>query len=249
MSLKVVVIDDHEVIRSTLIKELASVQGFNLVGEAGGVVAGLKLIKEQSPDLVLLDVEMGDGTGFDLLSILPTPRPAIIFVTSHDDYAIQAFKFSAIDYVLKPIDTDDLHQALDKAKANLNPSSLHIDTLLQNREQSHQHLVLADQKNTYLVDTDTIVRCEGQANYTSFYLADERTLVISKPLKYYADMLKNQGFFRSHQSHLINMAFFDRYDRTDGGMVHLRNKDIVPISTRRREELQKALLNFGQAKR
>ena len=240
-----VIVDDNASMRETL-STLLGIYALEIVllAEANGVKDGIDKIKEYKPDLVFLDVEMEDGTGFDLLSRYGKIDFRFIFVTGHDSYAIRAFKFSAIDYILKPIDPDDLTRALDKA-ANTPAleNDLKVKTFISNKKASNEEkkIVLNDAQNTYLIGVKEIVRCEADVNYTCFYLADGRQIVVSKTLKSFDEMLCDHGFFRSHQSHLINLDFFDRFDKSEGGVIYLKNGDAIPISTRKRENLMTVL--------
>lgn len=242
--MRAVIIDDHQEIRSTIRSIIEGSEYPILIeGEAGSVVEGLKLIKSVEPDLIFLDVEMPDGTGFDLLSLLDHENFKVIFVTSHDEFAIKAFRFSAIDYVLKPIDSEELVEAIDKAQKLHSPAT-HISTLLNNQKRQENKLVLSDQKTTYLVETSEVIRCEADGNYTSFYLTENRRIIVSKTIKNYENLLIDHGFFRTHQSHLINLAFFDRYDRTEGGIIYMKNGDPIPLAIRKKESLMTTLNSF-----
>lgn len=243
--MKTMVIDDHKEMRSNLCGMLQAFDNIRIVGEASGVQEGLQRITALKPELIFLDVEMGDGTGFDLLSQLENKSMKVIFVTGHDTYAIKAFKFSAIDYLLKPVDPDDLEQAIEKAFTSaFGGSSEHIETLLHNRE-TLKRLVLSDAQSTYLIDLKEIVRIASDVNYSKFYLQDGREIVMAKTLKTYHEMLGNSGFFRSHQSHLVNLAHFERLDKADGGTIRMRTGDSVPVSSRKRDELMLALEAFA----
>lgn len=242
--LKAVLIDDHSDIRIALRKCLSTFDNVKICGEAGSVVEGLKLIRSTRPSLVFLDVEMGDGTGFDLLSLLEEKQFHLIFVTSHDEFALKAFKFSAIDYLLKPVQCEEVVQAVDRVFEQHNPT-LRMEALLDQHLQkgTPQKIILSDQQNTYLVEVKTIIRCEGMANYTTFFLDDGKQIMVSKPLKFYENALHDHGFLRTHQSHLLNIHFFDRYDRSSG-LIYLKNGDTVPIATRKKDALNELLATF-----
>ena len=189
---------------------------------------------------------MKDGTGFDLLKLCPKINFKVIFITGHDAYAIKAFRFSAIDYLLKPIDIDDLLTALEKAQSELNEknhNALSVDALLQNRqlEQASQKLVLADAENIYLLDRSEIIRCQSEGNYTRFYLTEERTMLIAKTLKNYVEMLEGGTFFRPHRSHLINLLHFEKYEKKDGGTIFMKDGSFLPVAVGRKDFLLEAL--------
>jgi two-component system, LytTR family, response regulator len=247
--MRIILIDDDSVVRENL-KTLLSIYspGSTIIAEADGVKTGLACIKEYKPDLVLLDVEMKDGTGFDLLSFYGPLDFKVIFVTGHDEYAIKAFKFSAIDYVLKPVDPDDLVSALQKAHQpeDENEQNLRVANLVQNKKAtfSEQKIILKDSETVYLIAVKDIIRCESETNYTRFYLVDDRVLMVSKTLKEYDTLFDDQSFFRAHQSHLINLRHFDRYEKKDGGMVFMKDGSTLPVAVRKKESLMVALENF-----
>lgn len=244
-----VIIDDDSAARDTL-KTLISIYAptITIIGEANGVKTGIELIKNTNPALVLLDVEMQDGNGFDLLSIIGNSTFKVIFVTGHDAFAIKAFKYSAIDYVLKPLDPDDLVKALEKATKNSSvpEEQLKIKTLAHNAsaKSENRKIVLRDATSIYLVTINDIIRCEAEANYTTFYINDGRKLIVSKTLKEYDTLFNEHHFFRIHQSHLINLNFFDRFDKANGGVVVMKDGNILPVAVRKKEQLIHSLNNL-----
>jgi len=218
----------------------------SIVAEAASVEEGYKSITHFSPDIVFLDVEIIGGTAFDLLSKFSSPGFRIIFVTAHNEYAIQAFKFSASDYLLKPVDPRELDVAVGRVKESINKDTdaLSIKVLMNNLRESHsgtRRILLKDHESIHLVELNEIVRCEAEGNYTRFFLADGRVLLISKTLKEF-DLLFAQGlFFRAHQSHLVNLKFFRRYDKAEGGTITLKDGSALPVATRKRELLMEVL--------
>jgi two-component system, LytTR family, response regulator len=246
--MRAVVIDDESNLRQTT-KALLSVYcpEVEVLGEADGVATGMALIKSQKPDLVFLDVEMADGTGFDIMHAFPQRDFAVIFITAHDDYAVRAFKFSAIDYILKPIDPDDLERAVKKAikKLDSGVSGLHLKALESNlKVPKLKRIVLRDAEKVYLVDISEIIRCESDDNYTNFYLTEGRKILVSNTLKEYETLFVNHDFFRCHQSHLINLHFFDHFDKREGGSICLKDGSVLPVSVRKREQLMKVLESY-----
>ncbi len=244
--MRIVLVDDDSVIRENL-KTMLTIYSphSKVIAEADGVKAGLGCIKEHKPDLVLLDVEMKDGTGFDLLAFYGQLDFKVIFVTGHDAYAIRAFKISAIDYVLKPVDPHDLVVALKKAEGavNRNEQQIRIANLVQNNREdiANQKIILKDLETVYLVAVKDIVRCESETNYTRFCLIDGRKVLVSKTMKEYDTLFEGQNFFRAHQSHLINLLHFDRYEKKDGGTVFMKDGSTLPVAVRKKEALMSAL--------
>ena len=237
--ISIAVIDDEPKARETIINILA-LGNFEtkLVGEADSVQSAFELISLQSPDVVLLDINLPDGNGFDLLKKFEKINFKIIFITAHEEYAIQAFKFSAVDYILKPIRAAELFAAIEKASESFNKKETvqKISALLSNLEKLKK-IVLKTAESIHIINVSQIIRCEADVNYTKFYLENGEKLLVSKPLKEYDELLGRNGFFRTHQSHLVNLDHILRYDKTDGGYLILDDKSMVPVSTRKKEEL------------
>lgn len=243
--MRAVIVDDEPSLREST-KTLLSIYcpEVTVVGEADGVKAAVELIQSSKPDLVFLDIEMRDGLGFDVLHVFPDRAFAVIFVTGHNEYAVKAFKISAIDYLLKPIDPEELERAVTKAQTSMHRSvsGVQIQTLqhqLNNRELTK--IVLKDSEKVYLIDIAEIVRCESSDNYTRFFLTDKRSILVSTTLKEYEKLLDSQSFFRTHQSHLVNLRHMDHYDKREGGTLVMKDQSRLPVSVRKKEQLLKAL--------
>ncbi|MCF6132597.1 LytR/AlgR family response regulator transcription factor [Flavobacterium wongokense] len=240
--LRAVVIDDIDSIRTKNIDIIKSnCPNIAIIGQADSVESGITLIRQIVPDIVFLDVEMPDGTGFDLLQKLKPINFKVIFITGYEDFAIRAFRFSAIDYLLKPLDADDLVEAVNKAEEALSKDvmELKLNTLFSNleRPKNLQKLVLKTAEKIYSVNIQDIVNCESDKNYTTFYFINAPKLVVSTTLKEYETLLKPFQFFRAHQSHLINMLYFDHFIKTDGGnTIVMKNKNKIPLAIRKKEE-------------
>ncbi|TLX74726.1 response regulator transcription factor [Labilibacter sediminis] len=239
--MKTLIIDDEknarEAIKSILKYEYNDIQ---IVGEANGVYSGLEAIKRHKPDLVFLDINMEDGNGFDLLNRLEHIDFSIIFLTAYDEYAVKAFRYSAVDYLLKPIDTDDLDDAIDKVKQQLGHATTNLSKLLENLippNEKEKKLVLKTSDSIYLVDKNDVIRCEASSNYTQFYFSNRQPILVSKPLKEYDSQLCELGFFRSHQSHLINIKHISHIEKRDGCSIILSDNSQVPVSTRKKNAL------------
>jgi len=245
--LRAIVIDDIESVRKDNIAVIEThCSNISIIGQADSVVSGIDLINQLSPDLVFLDIEMPDGNGFDLLKKLKVINFKVIFVTGYEDFAIKAFRFSAIDYLLKPLNPKDLKEAVQKAEEAINKEV--FDVKLQNlfanleRPKYLQKLILKTADRIYSVNIQDIVNCESDKNYTTFYFINAPRLVVSTNLKEYEMLLTPYNFFRSHQSHLINMAYFDHFIRTDGGnTIIMKNKTAIPLSVRKKEEFLELL--------
>lgn len=244
--LRTVVVDDEVMARETIIDMLNLFCGdVEVIGEASGVNTGYEIINHHKPDLVLLDIKMGDGTGFDLLNKFETINFHVIFITAFEEYAIQAFKFSALDYLLKPIDPEELTAAIQKAKTLISQNNLElrINTLFDNlrniNQDKRKKLVLKTTGNVHVVDLANVIRCQSDKNYTHFFTSDGEHIVVSKTLKEFDELLSEFDFFRVHQSHLINLDYIKRYDKSDGGFLVMKDDTRVPVSFRKKDELMK----------
>ncbi|MCD4696366.1 MAG: LytTR family DNA-binding domain-containing protein [Bacteroidales bacterium] len=245
--MKIIIIDDEARTRKSIADLLKfSPQNVTLVAEAENVATGITAITTHKPDLVLLDINMPDGTGFDLLKKLNDINFKIIFITAYEEYAVQAFEFSAIDYILKPVDPQKLFDAINKAHHRVEQEniSLKLNALFANLENSaseNKKLVLKTAENIYIVNTNDIVRCESDAGYTQFYLLGGKKILVSKNLKEYEDMLDGYGFYRIHQSHLINLKYIDHYSKIEGGDVVMKDNSYLPVARRKKDSFLKLL--------
>lgn len=249
--IKALVVDDEPRSRESLTNILKNVfQEVELLGEAGSVGEAYKQIEKLQPNLVFLDIKMGDGTGFDLLRKYQKVPFQVIFITAFDEYAIEAIKFSAFDYLLKPINTVELRQTLEKLKDTLGlqqDMQLKIQAFLNNLDSiniSQKKIVLKTSDSIHLVNLGDIIRCEAYANYTWIYICDQPRILISKPLKHFDRMFDEYGFFRVHQSHLVNLNYFSRIDKVDGGILVLNDNTSIPIAVRKRNALYQLLENL-----
>jgi two-component system LytT family response regulator len=237
--ISVVIVDDEPKARETIANLLAlSPVKVNLIGDAEDIASAFETINRLAPQLVLLDINLPDGTGFDLLKRFEKINFQVVFITAHEEYAIQAFKCSALDYVLKPINSADLFQAIEKANDRLSNDEMagKLNALLSNLDKLRK-IVLKTAESIHIINVDTIIRCEADVNYTTFFLVNGKRLLVSKPLKDYDELLGPAGFFRTHQSHLINLDHMLRYDKNDGGYIVMDDNSPVPVSTRRKEAL------------
>lgn len=238
--IRTLIIDDEENNRLRLRKMIADYfPQIDVVGEADGVGTGLSAISNLNPEVVLLDIKMADGDAFDLLERIKTISFKIIFVTAYEEYALKAIKFSALDYLLKPVSVDDLRTALLKAENQiLDELKLQLSTLQHNRIASNNKtLALRTSDKIYLLEVNNIIRCEADRSYTYFFVNEQKKHIVSQPMKEFEDLLTEYGFIRIHKSHLINSAFIESFDKTDGGFVILKDKTEIPVSRRKKNEL------------
>lgn len=207
---------------------------------AQSVVEAAKLLRNNIPDILFLDIILGDGTGFDILEIFPDLPSKIIFVTASDEYAIRAFQFAAIDYVLKPYSKETLEKAITRAKYQLHPGRERMTILKETLAApgiKPDKISLHTLDKIIIVNLDDIVRCEADNNNTIFYLNTGNKIFVTKTLKYFADLLQPYQFLRVHQSHLVNLDYISAFIKTDGGYLLLNNKETVPVSVRKKAEV------------
>jgi len=248
--MKVLVVDNETNIREGVVEMIhAFCDDVTEIHEANGVKTGLDKIAEVIPDIVLLDVELDDGTGMDLLSKLPEINFHLIFITAHNKYAIDAFKFSAIDFLLKPIDVDELINAFIKVKQQ--HKNKHLSNQLQVMQNSlnkitslDKKIVLKDSNSIYFINVSDIIRCESSGQYTEFYIEDSKRIVISKSLKEYESLLEPYGFIRPHHSHLININKILRFDKVNGGSLIMETLEEIPVSHRKKAQILQFLDNL-----
>ena len=240
--MKILLIDNEIEIRHIVRDMVIAVgNGQYSISEADGVATGMAAIHSFQPDIVLLDVEMNDGTGFDLMKQIPDPSFQLIFTTAHNQYAIQAFKFSAIDYLLKPIDPIELSNSLQKAKDNINSQTIQKQLAvlmhqLGNKNETDRQIVIKDIDKTYFIKMADILYCEAEGSYTKFYLSNAEPIFVSRNLRYYEELLAPAGFFRTHHSCLVNPSKIKVYDRkTDCGTLILEGGHTVPVSQRKKD--------------
>ena len=220
-----------------------------VVGEAENVYEGLKVIQQQKPDVVFLDIQMPDGSGFKLLEKIGNVEFDVIFTTAYDQFAIKAIRFSALDYLLKPIFPDDLVNAVNKAEKNkkIQKSNDNIRVLLDNINLSQAEspkIILSTSEKINVVKIDEIVRCASDNYYTMFYFTNGKRLLVSKTLKEQEELLSEYNFIRPHKSHLINVKYINSYLKSEGGMILMEDGTKIPVSRRKKEYIMEILSNL-----
>ena len=248
--MKILLVDNEKTVRETLATMVQNwSNGMHQIEEAAGVKEGVSTINQLKPDIVLLDVEMDDGTGFDLLQQIPQPGFQLIFTTAHNEYAIQAFRYSAIDYLLKPVDPAELRQALERAMIQISQQTMQqqLSILLQQlggRTDTEKQIVLKDVDKTYFIKIRDILFCEAEGSYTKFYLSNAEPVFVSRNLRSYEEILAPAGFIRTNHSCLVNPAKIKIYDRkTDSGTLILEGGHSVPVSQRKKDFVVQFLEN------
>ncbi len=246
LNIRSIIVEDEAQNRENLVRLIAAYcPQVEVVAQCASAAEARQAIVERHPDMVFLDIEMPGGNGFSLLESLSDIRFEVIFVTAYDNYGIKAIKFSALDYILKPIDPVDLKAAVEKASQKIaqKEENLRMQNLLQNtrREPSGKMIALALTERIEFVQVSSIIRCESDSNYTTFYLKDGERLIVSRTLKEFDELLTPYGFLRVHQSHLVNLDEIKSYVKSDGGYIRMKDGAMVSISRQRREMVLKTL--------
>lgn len=240
--IKTLIIEDEPQARDGLKKILSLIApDIEVIGETASIKESLLFLKNNTIDLAFLDIELDDGHSFDLLKKLKKINFKVIFTTAFNDYAIKAFKFNALDYLLKPIDPSELQAAIQKATKEIK-QDLHFDSLLRlSKTKEEQKITLKTSDNTYVVEVANIIRLEAEGAYTKF-ITTSNNILISKNLRYYEDLLSSYKFIRTHQSHLVNYRHILSIAKQQE--VYLSKDERVPISTRRKKEVFEAIGRF-----
>jgi len=238
--LRTLIIDDEEHVRLTLIKFLGRYcPQVKVIGQAGGVGEAYEMINRYHPDLVLLDIKMDDGTGFDLLKKFETPDFKVIFITAHDQFAVQAFKVSAIDFILKPVDPEQLADAVAKVQQivqqDLRIKLDALETNLHADQNQKKKIVVKTMDKIYLLEAGCITHLESDTSYSKIFTTDQGEIMTSRLLKDYEDILAGIGFLRIHRSFLINLMHIKRFEKGDGGFVVLSEGYKIPVASRKRD--------------
>lgn len=240
--MKIIIVDDELSSRLNTRKMLEAY--FPLVvicAEADKVENAFDLIQFYMPDLVLLDIDLPDGNAFDLLRKFDSISFNIIFITAFEKYALQAIKFSALDYLLKPFAAGEFIEAIQKAQTKLSLSEINIrfNALMQNfQSQNHPpKIVLRTAESIHVIPTAEIMRLQADGAYTTFYALNRKPITVSKNLKEYESTLEVNGFVRTHQSHLVNSRYIACFHKTNGGYLTLTDDTTVPVSVRFKEKL------------
>ena len=239
--LKTIIIDDEP----NAVDFIYSIIGeycpeLEVIGTAHDVPEGVEKIQELNPDLVFLDVEMPNGTGFDLLTHFPEKSFDVVFITAFNHYAIKAIKFSAVDYILKPINISEFIEAVKKVILKRSDVSSHgdenIKALMENlKSATPSRLAIPTSDGMEYLNPKEILRIEADRSYSWFYLTGNRKILVSKHLKEFQELLGDRNFFRSHNSHLINLKFVRKYVRKEGGYIEMQDGVQIPISRNKKD--------------
>ncbi len=243
MAIKAVIIDDEKDVRYLLrnILEQHFQHTIELLGEADDVMPGIQLIEEQKPELVFLDIKMKKGTGFDLLQQVKTVDFEVIFITAYDRYAIQAFKFAAFGYLLKPVKVAELKEEIARLQQHMlqqrEGNDKRVKVLVDNygdKSGQMKRLCISHMDGFDVLDVEDILRLESENNYTHFITCQGKKVTTSRTIKEYEDLLAEHGFYRVHQRHIINLRHVKSYVKGDGGAAILRDNTEIPVARNRK---------------
>lgn len=246
--IKTIIIEDEPAVRKEIEWLVNQEKDLDLLGSAAGVREALGLIGETDPQLALMDVQLTDGTAFDILSRLKEIPFRVIFITAYNHFAVKAIKYGAVDYLLKPLDEEELCAALDKVRAegvdNLQAQQQQLDIVQaytgKKEESLDDQLVLHTMEYIQMLQLKDIIYCRSEGSYTNFFLIDGRKVMVSKPLKYYDELLPEKWFLRPHQSYLVNRLCIDRFMKS--GSIILKNQVEIPVSVRRKDYVLQRLV-------
>lgn len=251
--LQTIIIEDEPAIRKEIEWLVNKEEDLELTGTSGTVFGAIEVIRKQNPDLVLMDIQLTDGTAFDVLQGLDSIPFQVIFITAYNHYAIKAIKFGALDYLLKPLDEKELQTALTKVRGkNFDQTVQQQQISVSSSQFKNEELGLEDQivlhtmEYLQVLQLKEIIYLKSEGSYTNFVLTDNRKIMVSKPLKHYQDLLPEKWFLRSHQSFLINTTFIDRYIKT--GYIILKDKTQIPVSVRKKELVVQKLTEAESSK-
>ncbi|HHB79261.1 MAG TPA: response regulator transcription factor [Saprospiraceae bacterium] len=233
--IRVFIVDDEEMAQSALTQLLQFIKPKSeLVGTARSVSESVALINKTKPDLVLMDIEIEGGTGFDVIQQLSNFSGKLVFTTAYSQYAVQAFKYSALDYLIKPIHSGDLTRAIEKAMELISIEQDYkklVQVFRENQNEKDKKLVIKTSTAEHIVSVKDIIRIQADAAYCTFYIKDSK-ITVSKNLKYYAAFLDERQFVRCHQSHLVNIGYIASVVK--GDQLKLKNGELIPISHRKK---------------
>jgi two-component system LytT family response regulator len=247
--IKALIVDDEPELRElnrTILEN--NFDEIEVVACMGSVEESVGFINKNKPQLLILDIRLSDGTGFNILQKIEPYNYALIFVTAYNEFAIKAIRFSAIDYILKPIDETEFCGAVERAVSSMSNSKLpqQVETFFNYYERKTQsrRIVLKTSDAINIVDVSDIVYCRSESNYTTFYFTDQSKLMVSKVMKEYEELLSDYGFYRPHHSFLVNLQYISKLDKSDGGFLVMKDGKEIPISLRRKKRLIEVLENL-----
>ena len=247
--IEAIIIDDELHAREFLESQISRLcKDVKIKGKASSAEEGIQLIESINPDIVFLDIEMPGKSGFDLLYNLKNTNFKVIFTTGYDQYAIKAIRFSAFDYLLKPIDSDELIACINRVRTSHGINTDQIKTLSENIEVDSEklRLVIPNRSSFDIIELMNIIYLKGEGNYTKFVLSNQKTILASKTMKEYEEFLPEKNFVRIHKSTIVNMNFVKKYTRGDGGQVYLTTNEIFNVSRSRKADFLENIKSYSR---
>jgi two-component system, LytTR family, response regulator len=243
--IKAIIVDDEQNSREAISIILRkNFQSIKILAEADSVKTGVEAIIKHKPDLLFLDIDLPDGTSFDILRSIDYQKMKIVFITAFHDYAIQAIKFSAFDYILKPLKPGELIATVNRViEENLDSNYAEkFDAIFSNFNSAHPELkkiVLKTSDKIHVVNINDIIHCQADNTYTTFFIVNAKKIIVSKPIKKYEEMLSEHGFMRVHQSHLVNLNYIQHLNKQEGGILVMTDNSQIPVSNQQKQSLIK----------
>lgn len=243
--MKALIVEDKAYIRKGLINLLETIETeVDIIGECASVKEAVVVGNACKPELVFLDINLTDGSGFDFLDQTEHLNFKTIFITAYEEYALKALKAGAVDYLLKPVDFEELQSALKKIQTlPISEQKKQLNTAKKVWYQDDATLVLSLSDSFQVINLQELLYCESDKGYTTFYLANDKKYVASKPLKEYEEKLEKVNFTRPHQSFMVNLKFIDKYDKS--GIIYLKNGKKIPVSSRKKESFITTFLEYN----
>jgi two-component system LytT family response regulator len=243
--MKALIVEDKAYIRKGLLNLLELVEtDINVVGECESVKEAVIVANACKPDLIFLDINLSDGNAFDVLEQTKHLEFKVIFITAYEEYALKALKMGAVDYLLKPVDVEELQIALNKVKRlPIAQQKIQIDVAKQVYHNENDKLILSLHDSFQVIDLNELLYCETDKGYTTFYCDDGKKYVVSKTLKEFEERLLQANFTRPHQSFMVNLKYIDKYDKS--GIIHLKNGQKIPVSSRKKEPFLSTFLKWN----
>jgi len=245
--MKTLIVEDKAYIRKGLLNLLQLIDAdVEIIGECESVKDAVVVANSCKPELIFLDINLTDGNAFDFLEQTENLNFKIIFITAYEEYALQALKIGAVDYLLKPVDIDELKIALQKiAELPVEEQKQQIKTVKEAWNNEGDKLIISLHDSFQVIDLNELLYCESDKGYTTFYCTDNKKHMVSKTLKEFEERLTKANFTRPHQSFMVNLKFIDKYEKS--GVIYLKNGKKIPVSTRKKETFLASFLNWNKS--
>lgn len=244
--MKTIIVEDKAYIRKALINLLETLDvNIEVIGECESVKNATVVANACKPELVFLDINLTDGNAFEFLEETAHLNFKVIFITAYEEYALKALKSGAVDYILKPVDIDELKAAIKKVKQlSITDQKQQIKTVKAVWHNDNSKLVLSLHDSFQVIDLNQLLYCESDKGYTTFYCNDKKKYLVSKTLKEFEEQLIIASFVRPHQSYIVNLNFIDKYEKS--GTIYLKNGKKIPVSSRKKEQFVTSFLNWNK---